>query len=330
MKIVYLDQNKWIELARAAYSKSTSTEASDALEFLRSAKKLGLVALPLSMAHYMETLNRRDAQSRDRLGQFMWELSGGMSMARGPALLEHELDHALWERFPEIVDPGRIRPLQVLGHGLGHARGEPVEKFVVPEEFESLFTPSGMQAFEDRINDSIERSLLGAGVFMKAALAADAVELPDLGEVEDFFVTNLLEVRSWLAKLPDHFLEDGVYFMSLTDIRTALLRARERHSVPVSELASLGWQGIRALIDDLPTQRTSTHMLLEWARNKSLQVKRNDLYDWMALIPATAYCDVVVTENLFADLVNRGGLKKRARVITRLDDLPALLTSLSR
>ncbi|MCH8066881.1 MAG: hypothetical protein IIC90_13830 [Chloroflexi bacterium] len=209
---------------------------------------------------------------------------------------------------------------------MNHAEGEPIQKFVVPEETVELLGLGQSDAFERQINDLIERSLLGAGPF--ASLSN--VPRPDLADVEELFVANLVAVRSWLANLPSAMLEDGVYLMSLTDIVEALREALDRHGVPISALDFINWQGVKELIDDLPTQRVANHLLHEWARNKSLQVKHNDLYDWMGLIPAIAYCDIVVCEKLVADLANREKLRKRAVVITRLGDLPRLLTEISR
>ena len=313
-----------------AVSKSQSEEVLGALAFLRVAKNMGQVCLPLSITHYMETLKRREGASRDRLGAFMWNLSSGRTLAWGSAILQYEIANALWHRFPSLVDPAKIGSLDLLGHGMGHARGEPIHRFVVPDEFSSLFTSAGRHEFEGQINDLMERSLLGAGPFAAAAAAAGEVQLPNFSDVEEIFATNLIEVRSWLEKLPPEALDDGVYLMSLTDILKALREALERHNISLSAQDSLNWPDLRALIDDLPTQRVAAHLLREWARNKSLRVKPNDLFDWMSLIPATAYCDVVVTEKLFADLVNRGSLKKQAIVITSLEALPVVLAELSR
>lgn len=55
---VYLDQNKWIDLARAAHGRPGGESHRDALDLLRYATEQYLVSLPLSMAHYFETWKR--------------------------------------------------------------------------------------------------------------------------------------------------------------------------------------------------------------------------------------------------------------------------------
>jgi len=61
-RIVYLDQNKWIELARALSGKA-SPQFIQVLDILRESKRLGLNVFPLSLAHFIETNKRRDSKA---------------------------------------------------------------------------------------------------------------------------------------------------------------------------------------------------------------------------------------------------------------------------
>jgi hypothetical protein len=66
-RLIYLDQNKWIELARATAGKATP-QLIQILDLLRESKRQGLNLFPLSLAHFIETNKRRDLKSRSRLG----------------------------------------------------------------------------------------------------------------------------------------------------------------------------------------------------------------------------------------------------------------------
>jgi hypothetical protein len=68
-KIVYLDQNKWIALAKAAKNPDEKSEARSALEFLVNERKAGRVLLPLTATNVYEThkINNRRAALRPRL-----------------------------------------------------------------------------------------------------------------------------------------------------------------------------------------------------------------------------------------------------------------------
>jgi hypothetical protein len=54
-KIVYLDQNKWIALAKAAKNPDEKSEVRSALEFLVNERKAGRVLLPLTATNVYET-----------------------------------------------------------------------------------------------------------------------------------------------------------------------------------------------------------------------------------------------------------------------------------
>jgi hypothetical protein len=130
MRRVYLDLNKWLDLARAAHDRPGGQEFKDILAISRYGVQRGLVSFPLSASHYMETLRRADAASRHRLAMVMAELSRFHAIASVPDVLPGELDRALRERYGKPVFP---RPLQVFGVGIAHAFSDPDFRFRLPE-----------------------------------------------------------------------------------------------------------------------------------------------------------------------------------------------------
>ena len=210
---------------------------------------------------------------------------------------------------------------------MGHARDEPVMEYALPKEIARPLRATAAQAIEASFNELIEQTLLS-----RQSLSSDSPPpKADLDDVEEFFSRNLVEVLDWLASLEKRSFDEGLYLMSMTDIADALGKSLARHGIAVRELIPhLTTEGLKEFINDLPTQRIATQVLRQWARNRTLRPKRNDLYDFMALIPAIAYCDIVVTEKLFADLVNREGFQKHAEVTTSLRELPTVLERLAR
>lgn len=100
--IVYLDQNKWIELARIIYGKDQSKAAKEILVSLRAAQEVGALELPLSAIHYMETARISNAGKKARLGAVMWEFSKGTTIASIKSIVTHELEVALAMFFPRV------------------------------------------------------------------------------------------------------------------------------------------------------------------------------------------------------------------------------------
>src|SRR6267378_7569708 len=73
-KIVYLDQNKWIALAKAAKNPDEKSEARSALEFLVNERKAGRVLLPLTATNVYETHKINNPERRFDLAYCMTTL----------------------------------------------------------------------------------------------------------------------------------------------------------------------------------------------------------------------------------------------------------------
>src|SRR3954452_2394954 len=117
MKIVYLDQNKWIELNGAYHGTKTHPDLDRTLKFIRDASRKAEIVVPLSAVHYMEIARIGDRSRRARLGETMWELSGGHTLARFRKVVEHEIEEALARRYPAITP----EPFELLGKGYAHS-----------------------------------------------------------------------------------------------------------------------------------------------------------------------------------------------------------------
>lgn len=103
MKVVYLDQNKWIDVARAFHGKAVDTDLKAAFADIRRFSQREAAVFPLSWVHYLETAKNKNHERRKRLGTAMWELSRGHTMASYRAIVRFELESALAKRFPGVV-----------------------------------------------------------------------------------------------------------------------------------------------------------------------------------------------------------------------------------
>ena len=123
MVTVYLDQAKWIDLARAAHRRPGGGPYEFALKVARESVSLGVARFPLSVAHYIETWRHSNPARRRRLAETMSELSKHVTIAYPPALCDNELDAFLYRQFQVPVQPRRY---PVFGRGIAHsrARGE--------------------------------------------------------------------------------------------------------------------------------------------------------------------------------------------------------------
>jgi hypothetical protein len=119
-RIIYLDQNKWIDLARSA--AGPGDDFTPAVEFVRAARAAGAAVFPLSAAHYIESNKQHDDERFERLGRFMHEISGTVAMAGPVAIVRHEIEMAFLRALPHRIE---VQPFSLLGKGVGHAIGMP-------------------------------------------------------------------------------------------------------------------------------------------------------------------------------------------------------------
>src|SRR5664280_1227043 len=114
---IYLDQNKWVDLARAAHGHPLGMRFEDALAMCRAGVAAGTVTFPLDIYRYWETGKRGNDRSRNDVVDVMRELSRAHTMALPFGVLDQELDLALQRRFGR---PEHARRQHVFGVGMRH------------------------------------------------------------------------------------------------------------------------------------------------------------------------------------------------------------------
>jgi len=316
MKIVYLDQNKWIDLARAYHGRTTDRGYKAVLDFAISEVQKGTVVFPLSAIHYMEIARIRDAKRRARLGTIMWEISAGNTIASYHAILVHELETALSRRFPHV----RRRPFKLLSRGVAHAFGMDRPDYEIPKPYRQQLPPEMVQGFERGAQAMMEKSALtGSG--------PGGVTMSPFGVTPQnhAFKQHLETLYSDITKLPREQWDDALVAISLLDIQGPLGEVLTNHGLTLAELTRGGKEALRSLAEDLPSRRADLQLHRQVLKNPTLKPKITDLEDWAGLGPATAYSDVVCCEKHFANLLLRDGFQPAATIITDIRGLPESL-----
>lgn len=311
--IIYLDQNIWIELARAVHGKKQDTALLQALDTIRAASARGRVVFPLSAMHYMETWKSGSYRSRERLGTTMFELSGGMTVASYRTVLLHELRSSLSQLFPSVPPS----TLTYLGRGVAHAFGMEIRTFRLAEPLRSQLPQVMVDGIEAAYQVHQE----------KTCLTGTSPLLPDMGRFGPTvhgarFRDHLNELATNLSSVPEADREAALYGISLGDILDPLAAVLAESNLTLNDLLSLGVEQVKAFVDSLPSRRADLHLHKQLVKNPSLKARLSDLEDWAGLGPATAYCDLVVCEKHFADLVRRDSFQTRAAILTDVRALP--------
>jgi hypothetical protein len=115
VRLVYLDQNHWINLAKAAVGRPAGHPYRDALEVLREARRTGRAVIPLSLTHVMETSTIPRPQRGD-VATVMEDLSGFTALISRAVLMRLELESTL-DAMTES-GPRKYNNMPIVAHGM--------------------------------------------------------------------------------------------------------------------------------------------------------------------------------------------------------------------
>ena len=319
---IYLDQNKWVDLACAATGHPKGDRFADALTICRAGVASGTVSFPLDIYRYWETGKRGNDRSRNDVADVMQELSQQHTMALPFGVLDQELDLALQRRFGRPAHPRRQ---QVFGVGMRHITEG---RLAWPElDLGSLpdgvVVPPGVRALlASAMAEMIEEELLRAGPATFRGLGFDHAASDHGQRFVDF--ENALAATIAKHGLTGDAVNQAVRATDFGDIRPALVEALEGIEMTYAQFMDCSTVGdVMSFIDDLPTRYVTN--VLRSAKHRETQQKwePNDFVDIISLPVAAAYCDVVVTEKQWAHRMRQGKVDQRYGTVL-LNDVAAL------
>jgi hypothetical protein len=349
VKLVYLDLNQWIGLAKAATGHKDGARYLQALEAARAAKDAGTAMFPLSGTHYMELAGIGSFRHRSDIAGVMEELSDFSTILSRAVLTKCEVEAALTARFGSR--PDLYSPLTLLNFGVGPAFGmvgglrlrNRAGRDVTEEA--RLEHPDGPGEFDRMLremNIKLERAMLrgpspheaeelrSAGGWDPTVARRIATERAALEQTQVENLNSSDDGRNWRrTRLRDvtsarHFLID------LNEPTANGLNARnidfEDAFAPPSEDSDEPSE-MRRFTDSMPSSDVFVTIVTEMHRNAERTWKPNDIFDIDALSVGVAYCDAVLCDNDKARMLNvrRVGDRLGTCVTSRLVELPDIL-----
>jgi hypothetical protein len=303
---VYLDQNKWIELARAAHGHRLGAPVQDVLDVARAAVAAGAVSFPLDVARYYETWKRGNFSSRQRLVETMLELSKLHSIAPSRVLLAHEIDTALQERFggPAVPLP------QVFGVGVNHACGGGLGAFHA--DLPPDLAPGLAAQIEAAFQQALEVGLLTGPPDLTNLSPELAQVMAQMSQDQQFAsgATELTDRLRAMGYSKGMKLDLAIVGTELGDILEPLVRGLLKHRVDPVAFLSQSPEELMAFVRDLPT-RSLTSALRRDKHSAEQTWEPNDLNDLVYLPVAAVHCDVVVTERQWVHRLNKADVTGR-------------------
>lgn len=321
MLTVYLDQNKWIDLARAQTGHPLGAPFVETLAVLTWAVNEGRARFPLSAAHYYETGKQRDRRKRQDLAATMMHLSGTMRIAPPPAIVPWEISRAL---VAVLGLPHSIPDMAILGEGAAHAFARPTLRYTAPTEWEGHALPPDVRMeLQRRANPEYETLLL-AGATPEGMPDDMRIVLNDVKSLTDErFVQGQRNVAEAITKFGRHRLEEVMIASTYADIMDPLVRAGIELGVGMDELLD----NMRPIVEAIPSRWVEMKLRHQRQANPQKAWHGHDLNDVTALAIAVPYCDVVVTERSWSSMLDAAKVPARFghTVTPRLRDVVDLL-----
>ena len=312
MKILYLDQNKWIELARAQKAPDNYPEQYAVLATLVAEANAGRLVVPLTETNQYETQKIDLKERREHLAWVQATLSQGKVFRGRHKRLEVEIIDLLRARCN--LDPISREPYWFLS---------------------DVFFESAAEIGDERIPQASERVLAAIRSNPPLALFEYLTGLPD--DMRKTAVAKFSEDAEKLRQaIEAKRASDAPHSESL---RRRLSSARlmineidlisslvQKANLPAADMATFMQKHARSIINDAPTYFIEREIGLR-IEQQDRPIEENDFRDMQTFCAVVAYADIVIAENMFSNLAIQAGLHKKygTRIKTKLSELPAFL-----
>lgn len=283
MDIVFLDQNKWIELAQVYSGRITSGPTAELFPQLVAAVRGKRVLFPLSVSNIMETAKRNDPDSRRHVAETQAILSLGYVHRSRRSRMTVELRAAIQRRFG--VEPVAMPLDWAFAPGFMQAFEPMDELMVAPEELARvrrlnfLMHPAALY-LDYMVNQDDTRR--------REATATLTQGLADL-------VVRIESRRLRFANESVDFRRRAYAAQSWVDNLDLLNQTAIELGYSFDQLSAFGDRSMRALLEDVPTMNVEVEMAAR-LESKTGALSVNDVLDMQSFYTAIPYSDRVVAE----------------------------------
>lgn len=302
MLSIYLDQNKWIDLAKAIHRRDAKPEERETAEYLESLVRQEVVRFPVSLTHLMETSRIGDPARRIQLAVVLTQFSNGWFLASRQARIAQELEFALAqllsvEQKRESCMFSRDMLLAIADYPL----------------LSSLLSRSAAEL--KRFS-----AALGPEVSLRSFLAFEDEDsrwnaIQKMTQSNNELLNRIRARRERLSgDTPD--LRFRTYSALLfRETQDKLAAALTKLGRTFDDLRRLSDEQIRSLVDSVPCLDVERSLALQLEKQRSRDLQGNDVYDIAFLTGAIPYCQAVVTEKLWVHLSRAAGIDRRYKTI---------------
>jgi hypothetical protein len=305
MKILFLDQNKWIQLASVHAGKVTSGPLFETYQYFLNALRKDEILIPLTSANIIETSKRNDLVSRSDVARTQAEFSKGCVFRSRKARLLVEIRNAMHIVFE--YDP-----------------------MLVPRQW--VVVPNFIRAFEE-FETSVASMTELADIYIGAKESYLDYMLNQDDKIrrnahvrykeESKLLIERIESRRKLFSGYDKSMRRRGYAAQLfLDHQESIVRAIAEIGHTFAEMEKLGPEVFIKFIEDIPTLNVELNLAIG-RESQAGSLKENDLGDIDNFYTAIPYANIIVAEKNFTAIAEQAKLNKAYGVTlhTRLENV---------
>ena len=333
-KLVYLDLNQWIALAKASAGHRDGARYQEALDLCIAAVDDGRAVFPISDSIYFEVSKIGPYRQRRDLREVIERVCGYRVVTSRSVISAHEIEALL----DDLVGPNphQINSMEYLDWGVARAfgmvggfrvrdaSGEDVTREVRlrhrdgPEAFDRALAQAELELNRKTLEGPTpeEEPELRADGWDPTA-ARQISERRANQEVEQ--VARFNDDPSWRrGRIRDVVAAREV----VVEINETLHRGlSERGSALDSVFSEVGQT--RRTFDSMPSFDVAVTLKTSYHRDPNHRWTTNDVHDIDAMGSTLPYCDIVVTDKAMASHIHRTGLSERLQTVAlaRLSEL---------
>lgn len=322
---IYLDQNKWIDLAKSLINPTENPKYVEVASLIEEKSSSGEWVFPISLIHHLETLSRQEKGSRTRLAAVMSKVSKGNAIITFNDLQKDEFIVA----FSKIHTPLEALKVNAVSNNYFAALGSdkptiefsnksglPQEKYEeIKKEIESFSSQlfSSENLFEQFMSYNGDENIV-------SGLQQDDIDTKLEWEKWREFYLSIEKTHRYKAFLIKFFLDHLAVYID--DLKSRFGKNREEF-IPKEILEEEG--KTLNFLESVPSLDVRAKLMYETFNNKSKEIDLHDHRDIAFLATAIPYCDVVITERVWKHYSNQRKLNDKYD--TKIEnDLNYLLT----
>lgn len=298
MDVVFLDQNKWIELAKVEAGKIAVGPLVTLYSELCKAVERGRVIFPLTASHIIETSKRNDPQSRVLVARTQARLSRGYVYRSRAARLMVEMRLSLQRLFGKqalalpinwVIAPGFFQAFEAMDEMIApHEDAERALKLNRYLDPRQLYVDYMLNQDDARRRTAHKRFATGATELVARIEARRNVLAGDSLDIRR---------RAYCAAL-------------FIDHQDDLIKALQALGHTTAQLRALGDDAVIQFVENVPTFKVESEIAARLEASAG-SIESNDALDMQSFYTAIPYSSRLVGEKHFIALARQAKLDAR-------------------